>query len=82
MLDFFKKKTRKELLQDRTDNVYMALTNSNEFECTELETIQVLNSVRRMLSDALETKKGDLFEQSVFSNHKAKEIENALKYLE
>lgn len=82
MLNFLKKKTREEILVERTENVFLVLTGNSDIEITELEMVQTMNNVRRMLVEHLESKKGLLIEQSVTSNQKAKEISNAMEYVE
>lgn len=81
MLNFFNKKTREEILVERTENVFLVLTGNSDIEITELEMVQTMNNVRRMLVEHLESKKGLLMEQSVTSNQKAIEIGNALEYV-
>lgn len=81
MFRFLKKKTREEQVQSRTESVFAELISEAEFEFTELETVQIINNVRRRLSEHLEAKK-DLFnEQSTISQQKAKEILGAIEYL-
>ena len=82
MFKLFQKKTREEYIQKRTESVFAELIGEAEFEFTELETVQIVNNVRRRLSDHLEAKKSFLLEQSVISNQKAKEISNAIEYIE
>lgn len=77
-----KKKTREEQIELRTSNVFTELMSDVEIEFTELETIQILNNVRRKLSEHLDNKKAGLMEQSVVSSQRAKEIGNALEYME
>lgn len=81
-MSWFKKKTREQHIQKRTESVFAELIGEAEFEFTELETVQIVNNVRRRLSDHLESKKSFLLEQSVISNQKAKEISNAIEYIE
>lgn len=81
-LGLLKKKTREESLVERTENVFMVLTGNSDIEITELEMIQTMNNARRMLVEHLESKKGLLMEQSVTNSQKAKEIGNALGYVE
>jgi hypothetical protein len=77
-----RKKTREEQVKFRTENVFAVLVGSAEFEFTDLETVQILNNVRRKLVENLEAKKGTSMEQSVIHSQKASEIVNVLKYLE
>jgi hypothetical protein len=68
-------------MQHRTDSVFVTLMGDSDFEFTELETVQVLNNVRRRLSEHLEAKKDLFYEQSTISQQKAKEISGAIEYL-
>lgn len=78
----FPKKTREQRIDSRSESVFIELLNTTDFEFTELETVQILNNVRRKLSEHFNAKKDELLEQSVNSNQKAKEIKNALGFLE
>jgi hypothetical protein len=78
----FKKKTREEHIQKRTEAVFTVLLGTEEFEFTDLETVQILNNLRRKLSEHLEAKKDEFMEQSVNSSQKAKEIDRVMKYIE
>lgn len=82
MFKLFKKKTREQQVEDKTEKVFTMLTNDVEFEFTDLETVQILNNVRRKLSCHLQVKKADCLEQAVNYNQKANEIVNALKHIE
>ena len=79
---WFKKKTREEHIQKRTESVFLSLISDVEFEFTELETVQILNNIRRRLSEHLGEKQSEYMEHSVNSSQKAKELENVLNYVE
>ena len=79
---WFKKKTREEHIEKRTESVLAELLGRAEFEFTELETVQVINNVRRRLSEHLEANKSDLIDQSLIKQQKAKEIGQALEYID
>lgn len=81
MFNLFQKKTREQHIQKRTESVFAELIGEAEFEFTELETVQIINNVRRRLSEHLETKKDLLYEQSIIATQKAKEILGAIEYL-
>ena len=81
MFRFLKKKTREEQVQSRTESVFAELISEAEFEFTELETVQIINNVRRRLSEHLEAKKDSFYEQSTIATQKAKEILGAIEYL-
>lgn len=80
-MTWFKKKTREEYLQKRTESVFAELTGEVDFEFTELETVQILNNVRRKLSEHLKNKRAFNLEQSVNYNQKAIEINYALDFI-
>lgn len=79
---FFKKKTRAEKVQKRVDTVYAELTSTIECEFTELETVQILNDVRRLLNHGLNQRKEDCMSIITANNQKIKEINEAMQYLE
>lgn len=81
MFNLFPKKTREEHIQKRTESVFAELIGEAEFEFTELETVQIINNVRRRLSEHLEAKKDSFYEQSTIATQKAKEILGAIEYL-
>ncbi len=61
----------------------MAMLTSNiEFEFSDLENVQILNSLRRKYCEFLENKKSEAMERSVNENQKAKEIISAIELLE
>jgi hypothetical protein len=78
----FKKKTREEQMEKRTESVLAELLGSAEFEFTDLETVQIINNVRRKLSENFNEKKSAFIEHSVIYTQKASEVVNALKYIE
>ena len=79
---FFKKKTREEKILKRAESVYVELTSNIECEFTDLETVQIINEVRRMLESSLNQKKKALFSMITTNNQNINEIDNALSYLE
>jgi hypothetical protein len=81
-MTWFKKKTRSQHIEKRTESVLAELLGTAEFELTELETVQIINNVRRRLSEHLEVKKSDLIDQSLIKQQKAKEIGHAIEYIE
>ena len=82
MINLFKKKTREQLIEKRVENVFTELTGNIDCGFTELETIQILNNVRRKLFENLANKKSVLMEQTSNNSQKIIEIDSALKYLE
>ena len=81
-MNWFKKKTREQQIEKRAENVFTELTGLIDCKFTELETIQILNNVRRKLSENLTNKKAVLMEQNVANSQKINEIINALEYIE
>jgi hypothetical protein len=79
---WFKKKTREEQMEKRTESVLSELLGNAEFEFTDLEKVQIVNNVRRKLSEHLNEKKSEFMEHSVTYTQKASEVVNALKYIE
>lgn len=82
MFNLFKKKTREEHIQKRTESVLAELLGNVEFEFTDLELVQIANNVRRGLSDHLKAKQASYIELSVNNSQVAKEIGQALEYIE
>tara|TARA_R100000541_G_scaffold56025_1_gene65214 strand:- start:1008 stop:1217 length:210 start_codon:yes stop_codon:yes gene_type:complete len=67
---FWRKKTKEEQLQQRVDSVF-----------TELETVQILNEVRRKLAESLENRKQKCISNITENSQKIKELKNASDYL-
>lgn len=82
MFSFLKKKTREEHIQKRTESVLAELLGNAEFEFTDLERVQIINNVRRGLADHLKAKQAAYVELSVNNSQAAKEIGQALVYIE
>lgn len=83
----FKPETREQLQEKRTNEILNALLIGYDSGFTsgtfsDLETVQILNSLRRKLSEHLETKKSEAMQRSVNENQKANEIKEAISYLE
>ena len=81
MISLFKKKTREELINKRVENVLIELTSDIECSFTELEQVQILNEVRRRFAEKLEVEKSECLSKSTDLQVKAKEISNAIDYL-
>ena len=77
-----KKKTQEQKMQHRIDRVLLTLTDSSDFVFTELETVQILNNVRRKLNENLTSKRQECQTKSLEFQQKGKEIQNALNFLE
>ena len=81
MISLFRKKTREELINKRVENVLIELTSDIECSFTELEQVQILNEVRRRFVEKLEVQKSECLSKSTDLQVKAKEISNAIDYL-
>lgn len=79
---FWKKKTQEEKMAKRVSNVLAELTSDIESSFTELEQVQILNEVRRLFAEHLSNSKNENISKSVDFQQKAKEIQNAIEYLE
>lgn len=82
MFSFLKKKTREEHIEKRIESVLAELLGTAEFEFTDLETVQVMNGVRRKLAEHLKFKQATYIELSVNNSQSAKEVGQALEYIE
>jgi len=82
MFKFLKKKTREQLVIEKSEKVFFNLIYDSDCTFTNLEKVQILNNVRRRLSDNLNCQKKDLMEKSVTNNQKAEEITSALSKIE
>jgi len=82
MFKLFKKKTREQLVIEKSEKVFFSLIYDSECTFTNIEKVQILNNVRRRLSDNLNCQKKDLMEESVCNNQKTDEIDSALSKIE
>lgn len=83
MLKFlFTKETTDDLIEKRVNEVFQAIIKTEDKGFTELQTVQIANSVRRRLNEFLEAKKSECMELSVHYNQRANEIKSALELLE
>lgn len=82
MFSLLKKVPREKEIENRVEKLFYCLISDSEFEFTELEKVQMINTVRRKFSEHLKRQKSDLMEQSLSANQKANEIKNALSFLE
>jgi hypothetical protein len=78
---FFKQKTREQKIEKRVEYVFEQLTSTVECEFTELETVQILNEVRRKLAESLENRKQKCISNITENSQKIKEIDSAAEYL-
>ncbi len=81
-MNWFKKKTREQQIEKRTESVFAELIGTAEFEFTDLESVQIINNVRRRLSEHLKNKRDMNMELSVNHNQTANEITNAINFIE
>lgn len=82
MFKWPRKKTREEQVEKRTESVFAELIGNVEFEFTDLETVQVLNNVRRKLSEHLKEKRAGFVEESVNASQKSEELKRVINYIE
>lgn len=82
MFKFLKKKTDEEKRKHRVDELFLKLTCDNDFKFTDLEHVQIVNDLRRKLHESLVEKRSECLSQSTEKQQKAKEIENALSFIE
>lgn len=82
MFKWPRKKTREEQVEKRTESVFAELLGTAEFEFTDLETVQVLNNVRRKLSEHLKEKRAAFVEESVNASQKSEELKRIINYIE
>ena len=75
----FRKKTKDQKIQFRIEEVFLHLTKSSDFTFTELETVQILNSVKRKAYEYLSEKKADCLDEVTKQTQKANEIKAALE---
>ena len=80
-MGLFKTKTREQKIENRVEDVFEQLTSTIECEFTELETVQILNEVRRKLAESLENRKQKCISNITENNQKLKELKNAVDYL-
>lgn len=78
---FIKKKSKEQLIEQRVNNVFTELTSEIESSFTELETVQILNDVRRKLDENLGNKESEFMSRIVENNQKLKELKSARDYL-
>jgi len=78
---FIKKKSKDQLIEQRVNNVFTELTSEIESSFTELETVQILNDVRRKLDENLGNKESECMSRIVENNQKLKELKSARDYL-
>lgn len=78
----FKGKTLEQKIEKRVSDVFVQLTSTIETEFTELETVQILNMVRRKTHEHLSEKRANCLDQSILMQQKAEEIKHALDVLE
>ena len=78
---FFKQKTREQKIEKSVEYVFEQLTSTVECEFTELETVQILNEVRRKLAESLEKRKQKCISNITENSQKIKEIKLAAEYL-
>ena len=86
-MSLFKKLTISDQQENRANEVLTTLFGNydsrfNSLSFTELETVQILNIVRRKLSDKYNKQSIECLERSTMETQKSSEIKMALEYLE
>ena len=86
-MNIFKTPTISEQQEKRANEVLTTLLGSYDSRFTsksftELETVQIINMVRRKLNDKYDTEVSECLERSVNEQQKAKEIKEAIALLE
>lgn len=82
MFGIFKKETQEQKFQKRLNELFLCLIKVEDNPFTELETVQLTNSLRRKISEHLEAKMDDCMEQATHFNQRANEIKSAFEFLE
>lgn len=77
----FRKKTREEQMAFRTSAILTELTSKNDFEFTDLETVQILNDVRRRFIEHLNQKKIECEGKSLEFSQRANELQNVIELI-
>lgn len=78
----FRKLTSEEKVNRRTHEVFTLLISETDLSLSDLETVQVINNVRRKTNEWLKSKKNSLLEQSVNCSLQAEEVGNAIDKIE
>jgi len=79
---FFPVPTSEQKVNRRTLELFAVLNSQTEYELTDLEKVQVLNNLRRVLNESLTSKKNKLIEDSVNANLSSSEVQNAINHIE
>ena len=75
---FFKKKTKVEKMAFRVNAVLSQLTSESDFSFTDLETVQILNEVKRKYIEKLKQDREYFIDQSIQMQQKADELKTGL----
>jgi len=78
----FPKPTSEQKVNKRTEELFSVLTSKVEYDLSELETVLVINNLRRKLNESLKSKKNQLMSDSIDSSLRAEEVENAIQKIE
>jgi len=79
---FFPKPTSEQKVNRRTLELFAVLNSETEYKLTDLEKVQVLNNLRRVLNESLTSKKNKLIEDAVNANLSSSEVQNAINHIE
>lgn len=81
-MNFFKKKTPEEKQERRAKELLTLLLSDTDYSFTDLETVQIINDVRRLYAQHLQNKRSENLSKSTEHSQKAKELENVMQFIE
>jgi len=74
--------TSEQKVNRRTLELFVVLNSETEYILSDLEKVQVLNNLRRVLNESLTSKKNKLIEDAVNANLSSSEVQNAINHIE
>ena len=77
----FKRKTREERVLQRTQSVFLELISDTEFEFSDIETVHIINNVKRKLMGHLNKKQIEFKNKSIKYTEKSLEINLAIELI-
>ena len=77
----FKRKTHEERVLQRTQSVFLELISDTEFEFSDIETVHIINNVKRKLMDHLNQKQIEFKNKSIKYTEKSLEINFAIELI-
>lgn len=82
MFKFLRKKTREQLILEKSESVFFNLMYDSNYTFSNIEKVEILNNVRLRLSYDMNCQKRNLMMESVTNNQKAKEITSLLNEID